>query len=248
MPISGSPRPPKPSSLPGAKEAVGKAVQACSKAAHLPQLIDDGAKALTGSDAYKGCPQAVKDEILSKAFTDEEKGQINEVLDKMGGLMACANHPVKHIGRTAKAISRDDSGCEAESRTYGEWFEDQGTLILTDVASNPLDFKDKATQFKGTLAHELTHGLTNGFDPRTCTAYDDMADNPLMQEWAKATGWDPTLSNLADPSKAPTDYAKTNAAEDLSETVMMYLYAPDELKKKSPERHAFAKKLLEGGP
>jgi len=248
MPISGSPRPPKPSSLPGAKEGLGKAVQTCSKAAKLPQLIDDGAKALTGSDAYKGCPEDVKNEILSKAFSDEEKAQVNEVLDKMSGLMTCDNHPIKQIGRTGKAITRDSSGCQAETSTYGEWFEDQGTLILTDVASNPLDFPDKATQFKGTLAHELTHGLTNGFDPRTCTAYDNMADNPLMQEWAKATGWDPTLSNLADASKAPTEYAKTNAAEDLSETVMMYLYAPDELKAKSPERHAFAKKLLGGGP
>ncbi len=246
MPISGSPRPAKPSSTPGAKDAQGTVAQTCKKVAQLPQLVENGAEDLVNSAIYKTCPEDVKKEIVSKAFTEEEQEDVKEVLDKMSGLMGCANHPLKKIGRTGKALSKTKGGCEAESSTYGEWFADQGALILTDVADKPLDFKDPRTQFKGTLAHEMTHALTNGFDPRSCTAYDNFRDNPLMQEWGKAAGWDPTLTNLLDPSGAPTEYAKKNAKEDLSETLMMYLYDPKALKKKSPERYAFANKLLGG--
>jgi hypothetical protein len=247
MPISGCSRPAKPSTTPAAREPGGASTKGCPKEVHKPALIENGAEDLINSAIYKTCPDDVKDDIKSKVFSEEEQADVNEVLDKMSALMACKNQPVKQIGRTDKAISKGKGGCESETSTYGEWFADRGTLILTDAADEPLDFSDARTQFKGTLAHELTHGLTNGFDPRTCTVYDNFRDNPLMQEWGKAAGWDATLTNLADPSKAPTDYAKKNAKEDLSETIMMYMYSPDELKKKSPERYEFAKKLLEGG-
>ena len=52
------------------------------------------------------------------------------------------------------------------------------------------------------------------------------------------------MTSLKDESKAPTDYARKNPKEDMSESVMLYLYEPDSLKKKSPERHAFVQKLF----
>jgi hypothetical protein len=75
--------------------------------------------------------------------------------------MKCDNTPVKKIGRTNKGITKKKDGCVAETDTMGEWFDDSGTLVLTDAASNPVDFKDKDQQFKGTTAHELAHGLLN---------------------------------------------------------------------------------------
>jgi hypothetical protein len=219
-------------------------VQTCPLASNPPTLTDKGGEAITKSKIYSGCDKAVKDQIHDKSFTDDEKKDTEEVLDKMKPLTRCKEQPVKHIGRSDKGITKKSTGCEAETSTMGEWFADQGTLVLTDAASNPVDFKDKRTQYKGTLAHELTHGLTNNFDPRDCKSYDNWKDNPLMQEWAKAAGWNPDLKGLKDPSKAPTNYAKTNPKEDLSESVMLYLYEPDTLKTKSPERYEFVQKLF----
>jgi hypothetical protein len=207
-------------------------------------LSDKGGDDVVKSATYRACPDNVKSEIHSKRFSEDEKNDTQEVLDRMKPLMGCENQPVKQIGRSDKAITKGSGGCRAETSTMGEWFPDLGALVLTDAASNPVDFNDPRAQYKGTLAHELTHGLTNGFDPRSCKAYDNWRDNPLMQEWGKAVGWDATLTSLPDDSKAPTDYAKTNAKEDLSESVMLYLYDPDRLKKKSPERHAFIHKLF----
>lgn len=231
----GTPTPPK--------EETGL-VQSCPLASHPPALTDKGGEGIVKSKIYSGCPEDVKSEIHSKSFTEDEKKDTEEVLNKMKPLTRCENQPVKHIGRSDKGITKGSGACEAETSTMGEWFADRGTLVLTDAASNPVDFKDQRTQYKGTLAHELTHGLTNGFDPRDCKSYDNWKDNPLMREWAKAAGWNKLLTGLKDPSKAPTNYAKTNPKEDLSESVMLYLYEPDTLKTKSPERHEFIQKLF----
>ncbi len=212
--------------------------------AYLPHLTDKGGASLRSSDACFECPAEVKAAIQDVSFSGEEKKDTEEVLDKMKPLMHCENQPVKHIGRSDKGITKGANGCEAETSTMGEWFADRGSLVLTDAASNPVDFKDTRTQYKGTLAHELTHGLTNGFDPRDCKSYDNWKDNPLMQEWAKAAGWNSALTTLTDDTKAPTDYAKKNPKEDLSESVMLYLYEPDTLKTKSPERYEFIQKLF----
>lgn len=242
MPISGCSRPAKPSSTPSAKDPICGTTTGCSKSPTLPALVDDGAVDLTNTAIYKKCPDDVKSAIQSKAFTKKEREDVEEVLGKMGALMTCENHPVKRIGRTDQAIT----SCVAEQDTMGEWFQDRGALVMTDNATANFHLGGGRKEFKGSLAHELTHGLTNSFDPRTCTAYSNPRDNPLMQEWVKLMGWDDTWKKVADPSSLPSDYAKTNAKEDLSETVKFYLYAPDELKKKSPERYEFAKKLLGG--
>lgn len=223
---------------------VGSPVQGCPLT--QPKLVDNGADAITKSARYKDCPDDVKKEITSKAFTDSEKKDLQEVLDKYKPLMKCDNNPVKEIGRSNKGITKKNSGCVSETDTMGEWFDDSGTLVLTDAASNPVDFADKDTQFKGTATHELAHGLLNRFDPRDCKAYDTPDDNPLMKEFRKSAGWDSTGTTLAETAgnKAPTDYAKTNSQEDLSESMMLYMYDPEKLKKASPERYEFCKKLM----
>ncbi len=223
---------------------VGAPVEACP-AEKGPQLVSDGADAIVKSDSYKNCPANVKDEIKSKDFSDTEKKGIQEVLGKYNPLMKCDNSPVKKIGRTNKGITKSN-GCVAETSTMGEWFDESGTLVLTDAASNPVDFADKDVQFKATTAHELAHGLLNKFDPRDCKAYASANDNPVMKEFRKAAGWDATGTTLTETGKdkAPTGYAKTNSQEDLSESMMLYLYSPDKLKKASPARYEFCEKLL----
>jgi hypothetical protein len=232
--------PTPPGSGAGANTPCKNATQPCVGKVYPPSLSETGAADLTASENYKDCPKEVKEGVKSKTFTEDEKKDVEEVLEKMKPLMKCESQPVKTIGRTDKAIT----DCKVEESTMGEWFPDRGALILSDSASNLVDFKDKRTQFKGTLAHELTHGLTNGFDPRTCKKYDSWKDNPLMKEWGKAADWDPTLTSLVDASGAPTNYAKTNPKEDLSESVMLYLYDAKRLEKASPARHKFVAALF----
>lgn len=224
---------------------VGSPVQGCP-AEKGPKLVSDGADAIVKSTSYKGCPEDVKKDITSKEFSDTEKKGVQEVLDKYKPLLKCDNSPVKKIGRSNKGITKKTDGCVAETSTMGEWFADSGTLVLTDAASNPVDFTDAEVQFKGTTAHELAHGLLNKFDPRDCKAYDSANDNPVMKEFRTAAGWDATGTTLTETGtdKAPTDYAKTNSQEDLSESMMLYLYDPDKLKNASPARYEFCKKLL----
>ena len=211
-----------------------------------PTLVSNGADAVTKSTAYKGCPEDVKDKIASKEFSESEKKGIEDVLDKYKPLFECDNVPVKKIGRSDKGITKSTAGCVAETTTMGEWFEDSGTLVLMDAASSPEDFPDADSQFKGTVAHELAHGLLNNFDPRTCKAYKKAGDNPVMKEFRKAAGWDATGTTLTetDKDKAATSYSKTNSQEDLSEAMMLYLYDQKKLKDASPARYEFCKKLL----
>lgn len=93
----------------------------------------------------------------------------------------------------------------------------------------------------------MSHILMNGFDPRTCTHYDSDMHNPLMKEYKEQTGWDPIGTILTETKEdvCPTSYGETNPEEDLAESAMLYLYDPEELKKKSPKRYSFLKKLFE---
>jgi len=52
-----------------------------------------------------------------------------------------------------------------------------------------------------------------------------------------------TKSGKVGAEAPPTDYGKTNASEDLSETAMIYVVKPDRLKSGAPKRFAFMEKL-----
>jgi hypothetical protein len=235
-----------------AKGAPGSTKASCKTPAdsNAPSLVDDGRDAVVDSNAYKGCPDKVKKKIKSKKFTKKQRKEINEVLGKLKPLMKCKNQPLKKIARVNRSISHDDKGhCYADTTTMGEWFDDKGTLVLTDQAGNGSDFTDSKKQFRGTAAHEMTHALTNEFDPRTCKAYKNYKKNPLMKKFMKAAGWNKTGSKLKETAKnkAPSDYAKTtNPNEDMSESVMFYLYEPDKLKNASPERYKVIDDLFKG--
>jgi len=96
------------------------------------------------------------------------------------------------------------------------------------------------------MAHEMAHGMTNEFDPRTCKSYKNWRDNPFMKDWGKASGWQDNLEEMKDGATAsPTSYGNTSPREDFSESMMLYLYDPAKLKEKSAERYVFIDNLFE---
>jgi hypothetical protein len=87
----------------------------------------------------------------------------------------------------------------------------------------------------GTIVHELTHFL--------------MDDH--REAFLKATGGYWIDADNSDPSKgeAPvSDYGKTNASEDLAESVMFFVVQPDKLAKDCPKRFEFVKQAVAAWP
>ncbi len=145
-------------------------------------------------------------------------------------------------------------------------------IRIYDGAFKPFDFTDDPNgykQFKGTILHELTHALqsSNEFYPepqqellRSCYS------STLLQNYMDATrpvtnmgdpafwgnnGWDLVAGRWkltgATGNQTPTNYARTNPAEDLCESVMMYVYEPQKLQNNSTKRYDFIRDNIFGG-
>ncbi len=140
-----------------------------------------------------------------------------------------------------------------------------GTIRIFNQALTPLDFTndpDGYKEFKGTILHELTHALQ--FKKDEYSIYKNPHSSPLVQNYMDATR---PITNINDPgfegvngwvyghppgtpppkwklygtqdNKTPTNYGNTNPIEDMSESVMMYVYEPQKLQGSSPQRYNF---------
>ena len=149
------------------------------------------------------------------------------------------------------------------------------TVRIFDFASHPFDFANDPNgekEFKATILHELTHALQANKEDND--VYRDPAKqlvkdyvlSPLAQNYMDATrpttdmnepgfwqnnGWNLVLGKWtltgAQGNQTPTDYARTNPKEDLSESVMMYVYDPQKLQTSSVKRYNFIRDQIFGG-
>lgn len=122
-------------------------------------------------------------------------------------------------------------------------------------------------EFKATILHELTHALQYKKDEYS--NYDNPYKSPLLQSYMDATtpltavdtgiwengwtyfekrgeggGWN---SFGDEGNRSPTNYGHTDPLEDMSESVMIYVYDPQRLKESSPLRYNFIKEQIFGG-
>lgn len=140
------------------------------------------------------------------------------------------------------------------------------TIRVYDHASSPYDFKDPATQFKGTILHEMTHAFQS-YKSKT-EVQSNVSSTPLLQNFMDKTrpkpesvagiyknGWAYGYKNPITKEKewrfygaagnnVPTDYSGTNPQEDLCESTMLYLYDPQRLKASSQSRYDFVRDNL----
>jgi hypothetical protein len=148
-------------------------------------------------------------------------------------------------------------------------------IRIFDRALGPMDFSDDpdgTKEFKGTILHELTHVLQYTQDNRT--TYLDPHASPLVENYMDAirpitdindpgfnvmNGWTfgeqppgtpPNrwkLLGKAQENQPPTNYGNLNPCEDMSESVMMYVYEPEKLKATSLKRYNFIRdQIFEG--
>ena len=102
----------------------------------------------------------------------------------------------------------------------------------------------------------------------TSSTYNNACAAPLMWHFMDATrpitdmntpgffgnnnGWRVNDQNVwtftgTQGNQAPTDYAKKNPKEDLSESVALYVYNPQALQNSSPQRYNFVRDYVFGG-
>ncbi len=152
----------------------------------------------------------------------------------------------------------------------------RATIRIFDHALTPSDFANDPNgykEFKATILHELTHALQSHKEENAVYAdpeariQHNYASSPLVQNYMDATR---PITNMTDPgfwkdngwgtrkdgtwglvvapgNQTPTDYARTSPAEDLSESVMMYVYDPGRLQGASPQRYNFIRDQIFGG-
>jgi hypothetical protein len=149
-----------------------------------------------------------------------------------------------------------------------------GTIRIFDQATQPFDFQndpDGYKEFKATILHELIHALQYKKDEYSI--YKNAYSSPIVQNYMDATR---PITNINDPgfvgnngwtfgrhppgwpfpswklfdtqgNTSPTNYGGTNPLEDMSESVMMYVYEPQKLKGSSLQRYNFIRdQIFEG--
>lgn len=146
----------------------------------------------------------------------------------------------------------------------------ESTLRIFDRAWEPGDFSndpDGAKQFKGTILHELIHatqyrseqnsGVINPYENTLVQNYNDATreitdiNAPGFKSW---NGWDwgnktgesppPKWHYTNATHQPPTNYGLTNPLEDMSESVMMYVYDPQKLQTTSMVRYNFIRDFI----
>ena len=136
-------------------------------------------------------------------------------------------------------------------------------IRIFDRAFKPFDFSfdpNGDVEFKGSLLHEMIHALQSRRDQNS--VYTSMTESPLVQDFMDATRSDATsgsgsasnwynngwawypnqqrwIYHGSQDNQPPTRYGTTSPWEDMSESVMMYVYDPQRLMTSSMPRYEF---------
>lgn len=201
-----------------------------------------------------------------KTWTDHELGLLNDVLKELPKELL-ARLSMTSIGRAGVYINQRG---QSKPSTFGVYHSKSNTVEIFDQANIAYDFQDDPNgdkQFKATILHELTHALQYKKDEYS--NFDNPYKSPLLQSYMDATtplaavdtgiwengwtyfekrgdggGWQ---SFGDDTNHSPTKYGTNDPLEDMSESVMMYVYDPQRLKENSPLRYNFIKEQIFGG-
>lgn len=200
-----------------------------------------------------------------KEWSERELGLLNDLLKEI---------PKEFLANLSlQSITRADvyyEGSLPDPYTFGVYRPSSSSISIFDHASSPFDFQDDPNgdkQFKATILHELVHAMQYKKDEYS--NYDNPYKSPLVQAYMDATtplnavdtgiwenGWtyfedrgeNGNWKKWSDENeKAPTNYGQTDPCEDMSESVMMYVYDPQKLKTSSPLRYYFIRDQIFGG-
>ena len=131
------------------------------------------------------------------------------------------------LGKVNTSITENTAKGKVDPNTLGEFYGSASTFaIYKSSETNREDFANVEKQIEATTTHELAHGLMYY----------------MINDFMTATGgyWldEDTKGKNKKAEKPPTAYGRTNAREDLCESVMLYFCDEKRLKRKCPKRHA----------
>jgi hypothetical protein len=228
------------------EEKEAKAIIALIKADYSIELSSQ-----TGVDAikkdYTSVPKAVTDGLKTKQWEIQELRALQKALAHFAAVLGKkrATSSRKDVPQELTTGSKVDQGIDEDSAsgvldntTMGEFFESSKNFSMftagTDFKGEASVgiFKDNETNLEANATHELAHGLCQYAEPDFIKA---------MDYWTDAN----TKSGKAGAEEPVTPYGKTNAREDLAESVKFYFLDPATLLKNCLKRHAFVKKTVE---
>jgi len=229
-----------------AEEKEAKDIIALIKADYSIELSSQ-----TGVDAikkdYTSVPKAVTDGLKTKQWELQELRALQKALAHFAAVLGKnrATSSRKGVPQELTTGSKVDQGIDQDSAsgvldntTMGEFFESSKNFSMftagTDFKGEASVgiFKDNETNLEANATHELAHGLCQYAEP------DFIKE---MDYWTDAN----TKSGKAGAEEPVTPYGKTNAREDLAESVKFYFLDPATLLKNCAKRHAFVKKTVE---
>jgi len=228
------------------EEKEAKAIIALIKADYSIELSSQ-----TGVDAikkdYTSVPKAVTDGLKTKQWEIQELRALQKALAHFAAVLGKkrATSSRKDVPQELTTGSKVDQGIDQDSAsgvldntTMGEFFESSKNFSMftagTDFKGEASVgiFKDNETNLEANATHELAHGLCQYAEPDFIKEMDYWTDTN-------------TKSGKAGAEEPATPYGKTNAREDLAESVKFYFLDPATLLKNCPKRHAFVKKTVE---
>jgi hypothetical protein len=193
---------------------------------------------------YTSVPKEVTDALKTKHWELKELRALQKAFAHFAAILGKnrATSSRKDVAQEITTGSKVDQGIDQDSAsgvldntTMGEFFESSKNFSMftagTDFKGDPSvgTFKDN---LEANATHELAHGLCQYAEP------DFIKE---MDYWTDVS----TKSGKKGAEEPVTPYGKTNAREDLAESVKFYFMDPDKLLADRPKRHGFVKKMVE---
>ncbi len=212
------------------------------------------------------------DQYEKASWTEEELGWLNDVLKELPPELI-KNMKIKSFIRNKVSIDKNGNEEPNVAGTYFLWgnkndpAKSDGSEAVIRVYDRSLlatpNNPDPEKLFKGTILHEMIHGLQYNHTRNNPT---DAYSTPLLYNYMDAVitpnasgrdaGWEykqapgappPPKWQLTSSQSPPTSYGKLNPKEDMCESVRIYMYDPQKLKDSSPQRYAFIRDEMFGG-
>ncbi|MBI1298696.1 hypothetical protein GC175_27495 [bacterium] len=227
-------------------------------------------------DAYPNAPDAVRNGLRAREWTLQELQDVDRALGHYSALLGANRpgvlglQPITSFSRLEQGIDEDLATGVLDNRTAGETFTnnitmfDAGTDIRDFAANKNAPTADELRQgFRGTIEHELSHGLIESIPVNGQTMLEEFADQMAFWDDVFTCHYNDPLRPgskqrrrelaLADGTEAPiTVYGAQDALEDLAEAMMFYFEDPGRLAAECPERFAFIRDnvqpILDGNP
>jgi hypothetical protein len=139
---------------------------------------------------------------------------------------------VTTLSKLGLSISANEEDGFAGDALLGQYFPSAENVTLYEEGEESAqDFTDNMRQLEGTAIHEIAHALLKDQRPAFLKA------TPYWKN-------DEERSGVVGAEAPPSQYGRTNAREDLAESVMFFFMDPLTLRTRCPERYAWIEALV----